>query len=378
MKVMLIDDEQPSIDEFSYLLGKYPDIYITAVYQNPFDALKASSDIHPDAVFLDIDMPYMDGLELALRLQEVCAGIIVVFVTAYSRYALDSFKAYPLDYLLKPVKEARLDAAVEHMRQQYRLMHHEHIANRENFHINCFGRFRCFVPGAEIKWGTRRVRELFLYLVGKCGNTASRSEMIQAMFGGVEDKRSANNLYVTLFKLRSLLDSIDPERLQIRLLEVNALYIAPGLCDYTDFMRFAAENAVITVKNAVEAARMLNLYSGGYLEGEVFEWASDIIEVLETEYERIALGLACVHTGAGRLRETENILRVLLSRNPLPEEGHTALLDIYMENGDKHAYAADYLEYARILRKELGEKPPAKYSDYYKEIKKDLNKTDPY
>lgn len=371
MKVMLIDDEKPGLEEIARLLGKYPDLEIARAFTNPLQALEAMGDLQPDAVFLDIDMPYMNGLELALRIQAQNAGIIIVFVTAYSKFALDAFKAYPLDYILKPIKEARLEAAVEHMRKQYALLHQKNLPGLDSLKINCFGRFKLTLPGGleEVKWGTRRVRELFLYLVDRCGQPATRRELLHALFPGQEEKKAANNLYVTIYKLRSLLDHLDPERRLIQLKDDYSLELTPGICDYTDFMSFAAQNAIITSENAVAAARALNLYRGGYLEDEDRSWAAETASFCEVEYERIALGLALVHINSGRMLEAEDVLSKLLVKNPLSEEAYTVLLDMYMRCRNDRAYAARYLEYARMLMKELGEKPAPEYFRHYNKLK---------
>lgn len=370
MKVMLIDDEKPGLEEIAHLLGQFPDLEIVAAFDNPRHALQAMEELKPDAVFLDIDMPYMNGLELALRIQSQYPGIIIVFITAYSKFALDAFKAYPLDYILKPIKEARLEAAVEHMRKQYALTHPQNFSSLDGLKINCFGKFKLTLPGGfeEVKWGTRRVRELFLYLVDRCGRPATRSELIHALLPGQEERKAANNLYVTTYKLRSLLDRLDPERRLMRLKDDYSLDMTPGVCDYTDFMSFAAQNAVITPKNAIAAARALNLYRGGYLEDEDRPWAAETASFCEVEYERIALGLAVVHINAGRMPEAENVLSRLLMKNPLSEEAHAALLDMHMRCRNDQAYAACYLDYARMLTKELGEKPAPEYTRHFNKI----------
>jgi two-component system, LytTR family, response regulator len=366
LKAVIIDDELPCVEELSYLLGKYPDIEVTGAYTNSKDALDALERIKPGAVFLDIDMPHMNGLELALKIQAMYSGIIIIFVTAYAKYALDAFNAYPLDFLLKPIREARLDAAVTHMRGQYELTHPE--SKKEALKIKCFGRFEV-LAGSEIKWGTHRVRELFLYLIGRCGTAPTKDEIIDALFGGVNDKKTANNLYVTLYKLRSLLDTLDGGRKLIRLTEDNALEIAPGICDFTDFMGFAGRNAVITGKNAIDAARALNLCTGMYLKNEDFVWATDTAEFVETEYERIALGLAEYHIESSSLQEAEAVLNTLLLRNPLCDDGYAMLLDMLMKNGNHQAFSERYAEYARVLKRELKVKPREIYRKYFNEIK---------
>lgn len=368
MRVLLIDDEKPCLEELAYLLGKYPDVEILGMYTHSRQALAALESVQPDALFLDMDMPSPNGMELALQIQSLYAGIMIVFVTAYSQYALDSFKAFPLDYLLKPIKEARLDSTIEQMRKQFTLLHPVGELQRD-IKIRCFGRF-AVMTDHEIKWSTRRVRELFLYLINLCGAAPTKNELVNAVFGGVNDKKTANNMYVTIYKLRSLLESIDPEKKCIDIKEDYSLQIMPGFCDYTDFMSFAGQNAAITEKNAVDAARALNLCTDSYLEDADFAWALDTASFVETEYERIALGLAGFYAGAGHLRETENILNKLLQKNPLAEEGYTRLLELYRQNGSNEAFAAKYEEYAAMLWKELRAKPDVIYREYYSGIKK--------
>jgi two-component SAPR family response regulator len=368
IRVMLIDDEIPFLEELAYLLGKYPDIEVAATFSNSLKALEAVESMRPDAVFLDISMPHMNGLELALKIQKLQAGIIIIFVTAHSKYALDSFKAYPLDYLLKPLKEARLEAAIQHMRKQYALLHTTDSI-KETLKIKCFGRFEV-VAGGEIKWGTHRVKELFMYLIDLCGATPTKSELIRAVFGGVNDKNTANNLYVTVYKLRSLLDSLDRKRRFLRLSEEYALQIEPGICDYTDFVSFARSNAVISEKNAVRAARSLNLCTGTYLENEDCAWAVETTHFVETEYERIALGLAGFHAAANRRPEAEHIIDALLLRNAFSVDGYVFLLDLYMNNNDQPAFAARYAEYAQMLKNEFKMKPQGIYRRYFEQITK--------
>ena len=279
MKAIIIDDEVPCIEELAHLLRKYPDIEIAGTFSSPVRALEDVAGLKPDVVFLDVDMPRMDGLELALKIQTLCAGVAIIFVTAHARYALAAFKAYPLDYLLKPVKQARLDDDVAHLRKQYALTHPAD-AERGSLRIKCFGRFEVLAV-QEIKWGTRRVKELLMYLIDRCGAPPTKGELLDALFGGASDRKAAGNLYVTIYKLRRLLDTWDNERRHIEMAEDYALSIAPGVCDYTDFMRFAAQDAAISAQNAAEAARTLSLCAGTYLEGEDCAWMSDTASVVD-------------------------------------------------------------------------------------------------
>lgn len=140
MKVWLIDDERPCLDELGWLLKQYSDVELAGMDTDPVKALGCIGEYTPDVVFLDIDMPKLDGLELALRIQERCPGIIIVFVTAHAQYALDAFKVHPLDFLLKPVRRARLDDCVTHLRKHHALLHPEGPIER-TLTLRCFGTF---------------------------------------------------------------------------------------------------------------------------------------------------------------------------------------------------------------------------------------------
>lgn len=368
MKIWLIDDEQPCLDELAWLLKQYPDLELAGMDTNPVRALESMSDATPDAVFLDIDMPKLDGLELALRIQEKCPGVMVIFVTAYSQYALEAYQAHPLDFLMKPVKQTRLDDCVLHLRKHYALLHRSEPA-KGGLVIRCFGDFE-LICERTVKWSTRRARELFLYLIGKNGFPVSRRELLDVLFDGQNDKSSLHNLHMTIYRLKSLLDIIDPERRLIWLTEDSALLFAPGICDFTDFMRFARENAVVTERNASGAACALELYRGSYLEKESYGWADESANEAETEYERIALGLGSFYIAAGHQQSAEDVLTALLTRNVLCEEAHTLLLDLALKTGSREAYLTRYEQYARIMKKDLGLKPDSRYRERYEHLKR--------
>lgn len=367
MKAWLIDDERYCLEELAWLLKQYPDFELEGMDTDPVKALVSIAAHLPDVVFLDIDMPKIDGLELALRIQEQCPGIIVIFVTAHAKYALEAFKVHPLDFLLKPVRQGRLDDCVTHLRKHYALLNPKMEAE-PSLKICCFGTFE-LISENEVKWGTRRVKELLLYLIDRNGAPSSKTELLSALFGGQNDKNTLHNLYMTIYRLKGLLYTIDPKGKLIKLREDNALILAPGVCDFTDFMCFADENPVITEKNGLEAARVLSLCRGSYLKKESFEWSEESVSETEAEYERIALGLGSCHIAAGRLSEAEGVLNGLLLRNPLSEEAHTLLLDLTLKAGSWDVYLARYEQYARILKKELGLKPAAPYREQYERLK---------
>ncbi|CAN5220529.1 LytTR family DNA-binding domain-containing protein [soil metagenome] len=112
LDVLVIDDEQPALDELSWLLVRDPRIGTVKTTDNAAEALRVLQEGGVDAVFTDIRMPGLTGLELAKVLSRFRSSPSVVFITAYDDHAVDAFELNAVDYVLKPVREDRLAEAV--------------------------------------------------------------------------------------------------------------------------------------------------------------------------------------------------------------------------------------------------------------------------
>jgi len=110
MKALIIDDERLARVELRRLLSPHKDISIVGEAVNADDALKKISELNPEMIFLDIQMPGKNGFEL---LEELDSVPIVIFTTAYDEYALKAFEYNALDYLLKPIEPKRLEETVK-------------------------------------------------------------------------------------------------------------------------------------------------------------------------------------------------------------------------------------------------------------------------
>ena len=132
MRVMLVDDEQSALDTMSFLLRDYPDMEIAFASTDALEALEMLKKTEVDALFLDIEMPVVSGVDFCERAKEAHPDIAIVFITAYEHYAVRAFQLGALDYLLKPVTRAALARTVGRIREQYEL-HSRAPAPREAF-----------------------------------------------------------------------------------------------------------------------------------------------------------------------------------------------------------------------------------------------------
>ena len=112
LTVLVIDDERPALDELTYLLGQDPRVRAVLGSDSATEALRTLQETDVDAVFLDIQMPGLSGLDLAQVLSRFKRPPPVVFVTAHEEHAVDAFELRAVDYVLKPVRADRLAEAV--------------------------------------------------------------------------------------------------------------------------------------------------------------------------------------------------------------------------------------------------------------------------
>ncbi len=113
-KTIVIDDEQLARQRIKRLLAAYDEINIIAEAENGAEGLTVINDLKPDLIFLDIEMPILNGFELLSKLTHQPK---VVFTTAYDQYAIKAFEEGSIDYLLKPIELDRLDKTIKKLKQ---------------------------------------------------------------------------------------------------------------------------------------------------------------------------------------------------------------------------------------------------------------------
>ncbi len=118
ISALVVDDEQLAREELSFLLKDFPEIEILETASNGVDAVKLIDDLEPDLVFLDVQMPGLDGLGVIRKMREKSSELPhFVLTTAFDQYAVEAFRLEALDYLLKPIEKDRLAESVARARR---------------------------------------------------------------------------------------------------------------------------------------------------------------------------------------------------------------------------------------------------------------------
>lgn len=125
IRAIIVDDEQLARDSVKEHLKRHTEIEIAGECKNGFEAVKMTQELKPDLIFLDIQMPKLDGFDVIELLSDNLPSII--FITAFDEFALKAFEAQAMDYLLKPVKAERFDKAIKRITDKIAEISHEKI-----------------------------------------------------------------------------------------------------------------------------------------------------------------------------------------------------------------------------------------------------------
>ena len=115
IRALLVDDEAPARSELRYLLAEHPEVEVVGEAASAAEALKLAAAVPYDAVFIDIEMPGLSGIDAARLVHGRTGAPQLVFVTAHEQYAIEAFAVEALDYLLKPVDPERLAQVVRRL-----------------------------------------------------------------------------------------------------------------------------------------------------------------------------------------------------------------------------------------------------------------------
>jgi two-component system LytT family response regulator/two-component system response regulator LytT len=118
IEALIVDDEQPARDELAFLLKSFADVEVVGQGKNGLEAVNLIRDLAPQLVFLDVQMPGLDGFGVIKKLLEKKLHLpLFVFATAYDHYAVHAFEVNAIDYLLKPIARSRLEKAIGKVRR---------------------------------------------------------------------------------------------------------------------------------------------------------------------------------------------------------------------------------------------------------------------
>ncbi|OKP99663.1 response regulator [Paenibacillus sp. P46E] len=362
MKAILIDDEKPALQHLERLLTKDGRLEISGKYTSARLGLQHLQQDKADVVFLDIGMPEMNGLEAAEHIAALNRGIQIVYITAYTEYAIEAFELNAVDYLLKPVTTQRLSKTLERLdsREKQPRAAEEPSADIRSLSILCFKRLEFLdscEPGRKLQWRTSKAQEVFALLLHHRGQWLLKDTIVDLVWPAFPPEKAVTNLHTTVYHIRKLLKiwglnvlvEFSQERYRLTYEEVSF--------DVEDFMRGWRGTPVQNDEEWVNRERVLALYRGDYLGEHLYDWAEPRRKELQTAYLQMALRSAEYELNTARPSHSLSRLLSLQAVDPYSEDICRLILRSYADLGDFIGFRKHYENYKALLYSELGIHP---------------------
>ncbi len=367
MKIMIVDDEKLALRSMSHHLKEFTNVEIVGLFNDPREALKLASNEHIDLVFLDIEMPEINGMVLAERLMEKQPHIRIVFVTAYSEYAIQAFELNAMDYLLKPVQRSRI--AVTLQRSSDQLMKAAAATkSSHNFQLCCMHSLHlCDDDGRShsFQWRTVKAQELFAYLLHHRGQTVRKESILEWMWSDCEPDKASNLLHTTIYQIRRVL--------KLKGVDVHIKYADSGYRLETNTVSLDVEaweqdlNMTLPVAphNLNQQHRLLAQYRGDYLGEYDYIWAESERERLRTLWLIRAQQVAFCHREQLQQVEALQVYLLMVEKYPYNEEIWFEAMKLQAELGNTYEVKKLFDKLTSNLRNELGLKPSPNIQHWY-------------
>ena len=201
MTAICVDDEPLVLQLTLSLFRDLPGFNEVEGFAGALEALDWLENHTPDIALLDIDMPGMNGLELAARIRDMHPDTAIIFLTGYSEYALEAFQLHASGYLMKPINREKLAAEVEYA------ISGKNRSQSSNIFAKTFGNFDILVDGRPLFFKRSKSKELLAYLVDRHGGNVSRPEAFAVLWeDAFYDRAMQKQMDVVVRSLRSTLE----------------------------------------------------------------------------------------------------------------------------------------------------------------------------
>ncbi|WP_183192444.1 response regulator [Brevibacillus fluminis] len=381
LRAITIDDEQPNHILLKRAIEQNGQLEVVMQFTHPETALGKIEEIQPDVAFVDIEMPDMNGLDLAEKMLEIHGQMHIIFVTAYSQYAIEAFKVNALDYILKPVDAEEMNRVVRKIMS--RTIPHKPPSTQESLEqlpkakILCLGEFEVYGnrSSQKVQWITAKVEELLAYLVMHPGKPVDKWKLCDLLWPALDADKATTNLHTSIYRLKK---TIANEQLPLQIKSnSHGYWVEVGECsiDYLEFERLSSTWAKHNELPEEEVASLMKAeayYRGELFANKAYLWSVAHSEHINQKYIRLSYRLIDYFEQKQSFEQAMEYAKKLLQLFPYEEKACMVTLDIYGKRKDKPALIRQYKQYCDELRKEMGCTPSLKMEKHYETLLKSL------
>lgn len=257
MRAIIVDDEQIMLKSFMRLSKGISNLNVIAQFESPDEALVFVQKNSVELAFLDIKMPGMNGIELAVHLRNICPNILVVFISAYDEYIRDSNLIGGDYYIVKPYKKETIAMMMQKMQILSKSL-------QTKIYIQMFGKFNVLKNGVPIAL-RGKAKEILALIATRCGKEISNEEIYNVIWEGREYSNVKMKVYYNALKrLKKILEAEGISDLLLSTPRGKMLNTEIVECDY-----YAWKNNKVQERNKFEGEFLSEYSWGEYLLAEI-------------------------------------------------------------------------------------------------------------
>lgn len=368
MRALLVDDEHLALQRMEWLVKRHTgdELQWAGAFLDPYEALEAAQREQPDIAFLDIDLPEMNGFELAERLLLIRPRIRIVFVTAYQDYAIKAFDINALDYLLKPVAENRLSLTLQRAKETI-LMQSDNAGTEPAtlcsfsslYYKDGSGQAHSFV------WKTLRAEELFAYLIYRREQTINKQELLDLLWLDYDAKKATAQLHTAIYQIRKVIESV---KLDVHILFKDGGYrltMGSVTLETEQWESRVRELPPLTADTLELHLGLCMEYTGDYLADLRYSWAEWERDRIRLVWLRHAKPIAHWYYINGQYADAGTIYQHMVDRAPDIEDGYFGLMKINAVLNYPSEVMKLYHTVANRLQEEFNVSPSKELMDWF-------------
>lgn len=362
LRAIYVDDEIYNHVLLRELLKQRTDITLIETFSNGYEALSSCHSLKPDIAFIDIEMPGMSGLELAVQMQEANSSLDVVFITAFRQYAIDAFRVNAVDYLMKPIDSAELNRVVTKLNVKRRSAEEVLITQEENMpQIIVLGRNGIKMGDVykDLRWSTHKVKEAFSYLLLKNDVFVDKWILCDLLWPEAEEDKASVNLHTTIYRLKATLKE---SGLPVQIISGNGGYkldLGPCSADFILFSKAVRKLEKGYEYTIEELEAIAAMYEGDLFAGGGYLWAMEAEENLRNQYMSLLYKIAEKYR-SNQVKKAIETYKKITAAFPYEDKAVLEIAALYHQIGEYKELRAYYAHYQQILKSQLDDVPSQK------------------
>jgi two-component SAPR family response regulator len=265
IKIAAVDDERHGLERFERIVKNIEELELCGLFETGEQLLDYLKQNPLDAVFLDIEMPETNGLQLSQQVLDLNENIDIVFVTAFNQYAVEAFELQAVDYIMKPLTEERLLKTIRRLLKTKRM-----TQKPSKPFVQCFGDFEVFLNGEVLTWKNSKAKEVLAFLIHKQGVPVKWEKIADAVWPDYNSEKAQTNFHATTYLLRKRLAEAGLSQV---LENGRGKYrVIPDQID-CDLYQLEELITINQIKRRQDLHLVKQLSQKGYMEASGYAWA---------------------------------------------------------------------------------------------------------